>query len=57
MNNRLINQPSETDTNSDLDQQASYSKPNYKNLPSASKALDKAIGGFFKACMENCHDE
>ena len=38
-------------------QQAVYSPPNYKDLSSASKALDKVVGNFFDVCMAKCDGE
>jgi len=57
MDNELINQPLKLDSNADSAQQASYSQPSYKNLSSASNALDLAIGDFFNVCLEKYHDE
>jgi len=57
MNNELINQPSKLDSKSESAQQASYIQPNYKNLSSASNALDLAICNFFNACLEKYNDE
>jgi len=55
MNNKIIDVSSHLKCEADAYQQAAYSPPNYQDLSSASDALDKAIGGFFKACMDKCH--
>ena len=57
MNNKLINQPSDLDSKDDSYQQAAYSPPDYKDLTSASNALDGAIGSFFNAVMEKSDGE
>ena len=44
-------------SNDDSYQQAVYSPPNYKDLSSASNALDIAIGKFFDSCKETNYGE
>ena len=53
----LIDESLDIDSDDGSYQQAAYSQPNYVDLSSASKDLDKAIGGFFNACMEKCDGE
>ena len=55
MNKKSIDEPLDLTSNVSSDQQAAYSSPNYKDLSSASKALDDAIGTFFNTCMEKGH--
>jgi hypothetical protein len=57
MNKKSINEPLELNSNVSSDQQAAYSPPNYRDLSSASNALDKAISNFFDDCMDKCHGE
>ena len=57
MNEELIDASSKLGSNDDAYQQAVYSPPNYKNLSSASNALEKAIGDFFVSSTEKCDDE
>ena len=53
MNNKVIDAPSHLKRVGEADQQSAYSAPNYKDLDSASHALDKAIGKFFNAAWGN----
>ena len=52
MNKQIIDASSRQNCEADAYQQAAYTPPNYKDLSSASNALDKVIGNFFKTCME-----
>ena len=52
MNQKIIDASSRQNCEADAYQQAAYTPPNYKDLSSASNALDKVIGNFFKACLE-----
>ena len=53
----LIDEPLDLDSDDGSYQQAVYSPPNYKDLSSASKALDEAVDSFFNACMEKSDGE
>jgi hypothetical protein len=57
MNKELINKSSNLGSKDNSYQQATYNPPNYKDLPSASDALYKAIHNFFTACMEKNYGE
>jgi hypothetical protein len=52
MTKELIDASSCLGSNDEPYKKITYNPPNYKDLPSASDALDKAIHNFFTACME-----
>ena len=55
MNKESIDESLDINSNDGSHPLAVYSPPNYKDLSSASKALDEAIGIFFNTCIEKCH--
>ena len=57
MNEEFIDESLDLNSKGGSYQLAAYSAPNYTNLSSACKSLDKAIGSFFDTCMEKGYDE
>jgi hypothetical protein len=55
MTKELIDASSCLGSNDEPYKKITYNPPNYKDLPSARDALDKAIHNFFTACMEKNH--